>query len=1229
MHPNPVNRQRPSLFHHRNVPIAGGSLFALPCWINRIRALSTGGLLLVLLLFKVPAQAQTNGPGDALILSNSTVNVPEFGNVVPTNEITIEFWQRMSSSNYVNTVVLSPDITSDACHAFVPYSDHNIYWAFGNTSAGGQLSYTPPASLVGSWQHFAFVASQSGNFMAIYRNGVLEAQKTGMTPLTQGSRSLVLGSQAVNEDLDEVRIWNVARTADEIRTNMNRSLTGDEPGLLAYWRFDEGAGASAVDSSTNHHNAAILNPIWEKSTAPIVIPGASTLSANGTMDNRATLRGIAMSSGQDTAYWFNYGTNTGYGNTTPLQFVSGTNLSAIFVTNVVSGLSPGVLYHFQLMATNASGTNVGVDTNFTTLSPAANIIRPASVDLVCTASRTLGENIGLAFQYGLTTNYGTLTSREFISGFEGGFAQFPVSGLTPGTLYHYQIVVTNSYGTNYGADYTFTTLSNNVATLTSLATSPGIGSLIPPFASITTSYGAAVSNGVTSLTVTPVATDSNATIQVSINGGAYGLVPSGNASPPLPVNVGQNVIDVLVIAQNDVTSNIYVLNAYVDTNTISVTTTAPSGPGSLASAINQADIFATPHLVTLASNAIYSVSNADNYWYGPNALPPVAADITIEGNGATLQVSNTNRLRFFYVGADPNNPATTNYNTPGPGKLTLRHLTLTGGKAVGGIGGGGGAGMGGAIFNQGILVLDSVTLCNNTAQGGAGGGFGFDSTGPAGGGMGGNGFGGTVFPAGSLGGVISAYGSGGGGGGFSTNDNGGNFNGGGMADGLGGAGGDSFAAGSYPGGAGASGHGSGGGGGSFQSQYSNSSGNGGGFGMNGATAGDYGGGGGGGGIGGGGGGGFYSPTFSIGDGFGGGGGGGFGGGGGDGAAVYMEQDGAGYVTEGGAAGNGGFGGGAGGYANGSGAIGGFGGGGSTGNLGDGGGGGAGMGGAIFNQGGTVYITNSTIANNGALGGPGGSIYVSNGGGGFGGAVFNLNGAFNIASSTIAGNTIGGAFGNGAAVYNLAYDSATAQTATIILANSILGENNGGADLVNDEPTNTAAGTNLSVTVLLGTEPNIIQDFLNTGTGVTSTGMIATNPMLGPLANNGGPTPTMALLPGSPAANAGDPSIAPITDQMEQPRLTGGNLDLGAVQFQAGSAPATVTGVSFPLPGQFQIQFVGNTGAGYSVLATTNLGLPLTNWTVLGVATQISGGLFQFNTSQPANSPQLYFRIRQP
>ena len=64
-----------------------------------------------------------------------------------------------------------------------------------------------------------------------------------------------------------------------------------------------------------------------------------------------------------------------------------------------------------------------------------------------------------------------------------------------------------------------------------------------------------------------------------------------------------------------------------------------------------------------------------------------------------------------------------------------------------------------------------------------------------------------------------------------------------------------------------------------------------------------------------------------------------------------------------------------------------------------------------------------------------------------------------------------------------------------------------------------------------------------------------DPLLGPLPDNGGPTETHALLPGSPAIDAGDDSAAPDTDQRGAPRPYGPASDIGA--FELGAAPPPV------------------------------------------------------------------------
>jgi|GEM_PF-3627825 len=134
----------------------------------------------------------------------------------------------------------------------------------------------------------------------------------------------------------------------------------------------------------------------------------------------------------------------------------------------------------------------------------------------------------------------------------------------------------------------------------------------------------------------------------------------------------------------------------------------------------------------------YELSTVNNYWYGPNALPPITSTIHIRGdgveagarlkssdNGVVIQrslvgASPANMRLFFvmsgtYIGNDINKVQIS------PGFLTLTNLSIKNGLIKGGDGSGGGAGLGGAIYNQGQLTINNVTFNNNKAFGGDGG----------------------------------------------------------------------------------------------------------------------------------------------------------------------------------------------------------------------------------------------------------------------------------------------------------------------------------------------------------------------------------------------------------------------------------------------------------------------------------------------------------------------------
>ena len=120
----------------------------------------------------------------------------------------------------------------------------------------------------GSWQHIAVTRTKATGALAIYINGILD--KTG-TCSNVGSLNapsfLRLGGMqtAVNYfegSLDDIRIWNVVRTQADISSNMNQELNGNETGLVAYFKCNQGVPNTSnsdittlYDETTTYHTA--------------------------------------------------------------------------------------------------------------------------------------------------------------------------------------------------------------------------------------------------------------------------------------------------------------------------------------------------------------------------------------------------------------------------------------------------------------------------------------------------------------------------------------------------------------------------------------------------------------------------------------------------------------------------------------------------------------------------------------------------------------------------------------------------------------------------------------------------------------------------------------------------------------------------------------------------------------------------------------------------------------
>ncbi len=229
-------------------------------------------------------------------------------------------------------------------------------------------------------------------------------------------------------------------------------------------------------------------------------------------------------------------------------------------------------------------------------------------------------------------------------------------------------------------------------------------------------------------------------------------------------------------------------------------------------------------------------------------------------------------------------------------------------------------------------------------------------------------------------------------------------------------------------------------------------------------------------------------------------------------------------------------------------------------------GGTATGGGVYAPSSALTITNSTIVDDAATGGPGGDNTQS-GAGGPGGAAtgggIDAAAGLTLADSTVSGNAaVGGTPGangepddtpesTGAATGG---GLAVTGKAAVVVTNSVLSGDTAGG-IAND-----VAGTlgSSSGYDLIG-----VGGGLKNGTNGNKVGV--TNPMLSNLGDNGGPTQTEAPLAGSPVIDAGSTAGVPngvSTDQRGDARVVGKAVDIGAVEFAASTAEATITGVVF-------------------------------------------------------------------
>ncbi len=310
----------------------------------------------------------TNGFGSALSLNGLGQHAEMPPDVYFAGDFTIEAWVWVRSferampllefGNGSGNESVLLDLTSDAL-------GHPILYTYeGSEGRTVTSQYLLPRQ---RWIHVA--ATLNGTVGRLYLDGFLVGEYNGMKVPRSVVRnqnylgqSSFWGHQNANAMIDEVRIWNIGRSRDELASTMNRPLSGSEPGLMIYYRCDDDpASASLNDLADAGGNTPAIFYDNPAIVPGLALPPAVSLKTPFTPNpSILELSALIDPLGSETAAWFEWGTSTAYGNIVP-ALALGTGVGERPFVTSLTGLSPDTLYHYRVVATNRAGRTISRD----------------------------------------------------------------------------------------------------------------------------------------------------------------------------------------------------------------------------------------------------------------------------------------------------------------------------------------------------------------------------------------------------------------------------------------------------------------------------------------------------------------------------------------------------------------------------------------------------------------------------------------------------------------------------------------------------------------------------------------------------------------------------------------------------------------------------------------------------------------------------------------------------
>lgn len=355
-----------------------------------------------------------DGVNDYVVLDNVGSN----SNLYLLNNFTLEAWVKRSSENGLNATIISKQ-NSGVRGDYIFYITTTGYPKLYREHAGENVLGTNPLSL-NEWHHLAAV--YDGSSLKLYVDGILNNSAPASGTITQDVSALKVAIGAAysnslptnffNGSIDEVRVWNVARTASEIQNNYLKELAGNETGLAAYYTFNQGivngtnTSITTLNDKGNNNIVGSLTNIARTGTTSNFIPGlipnisgtaTANVGATSTLSN--TLIGGTWSSTNTAIATVNSTTGvvTGVaaGSVTITYTICEKTVSTAYVVTVPTITTIGSLTAFSTCATtNSSAQTFTVSAQYLT----SNLVltAPAGYEIATSSGGTYSATIAIA-----------------------------------------------------------------------------------------------------------------------------------------------------------------------------------------------------------------------------------------------------------------------------------------------------------------------------------------------------------------------------------------------------------------------------------------------------------------------------------------------------------------------------------------------------------------------------------------------------------------------------------------------------------------------------------------------------------------------------------------------------------------------------------------------------------------------------------------------------------------